>query len=191
MFTRGQINILKDLSQDVLGDENRWRHVLKTMPVLDGYKTIVGPKMNVTEFRRRTGQVVETHVKTGEKEERKIPVHREMTFEELESALIAAKEMKDLGTLMKTNEQVFYETVADKYINGTIINKAMLVVPDDQKEAFNEILGMLTDEQKEVLNPYIVDKTDQNRFCVDGVKFVTEVAYRNRNNQQSSDQSPD
>lgn len=198
MFTRAQRNRLQDLSLQVLGAETAYVKLLKDpqFQVLENVKEVFEPFYydSVNEINSRTGKrsdrVVRKLYPTDKPIPKKlIPVYREMTFDELESALIAASEMKGFQAIneidTKNGSSVLYETLVTRYRDGTIINKPYLFVPEADRPEFDVSFEMLPQEQKDVLKPYVVPNSPKNgSFVVDGVKFVDELVFQNSNHSE-------
>jgi hypothetical protein len=110
--------------------------------------------------------------------EKDVLVTRPMTFEELEVAMVAALEMKNFAEIHKSGESVFYEELVRRHRSGVLLNRPYLVVPPDEKDAFDGLLKELPEEQQKFLAEYIVPNKNNNLFCVDGATFVTELTYQ-------------
>ena len=189
MFTRAQRNRLQELSLQVLGSETAYAKLIKDpqFQVITGVKEVEEscyydhiPVVNQRTGKKSFKSVKRFFNKDNPPQKKQIPLFREMTFDELESALIAASEMKGFQALLDTDASVFYETIVAKYLDGTIINRPFLFVAEADKPEFDSTFSILTEEQKNVLGSYVVPNMPKSgTFVVDGVKFVDELVYRN------------
>jgi len=192
MFNRTEINRLRELSLFVLGKESGYQKLLQdpSFKILTGYK----------ETEERVSYVdvpVKKDAKTGRikyRRERKenvkpyplvsVPQYRDLTFLEIEGALLGASEMKSFEALVRQDEGVFYETLIHRYNDGTIINKPLLVVSEADKEEYDSLFALLPDLQKDVISKYVVSAPKQGAFSVSGNKFVAELVYQNKHKEE-------
>ena len=207
MFNRSQINRLKELSLQVLGNENAFTKLLKDkqFQVLASVKEVEEsfyydyiPVKNSKNGRVTQHAVKKFYPKDKPFPKKQIPVYREMTFDELESALIAASEMKGFQALNEidirstkegTESSLLYETLVAKYKDGTIINKPFLHVTEADRPEFETSFEMLPEDQKSVLKQYVVPNAPKNgSFVVDGLKFLYELVYHNTHQDKPEEQ---
>ena len=196
MFNKSQRNRLQELSLQVLGSQNAYEKILKDpqFQVVTGIKEVSEPFYYEDVQRKSVKQgktkytfqrVKKLYPKDQEAPKRQIPSYREMTFEELESALIAASEMKGFQALLSVDEKVFYETLIGKYLDGTIINRPYLFVAESEKPEFDKSMEYLHEDQKELLKQYVVPNAPKRgTFVVSGIKFVDELIYQNSHHSE-------
>ena len=182
MFNRAQINELNALSKDAFKIESYWRkiHEHKQYQVVEGFKENVYYR-KYENVRNPVGSIElkRSPLKRDEKLP-EVPVTRPMTFDELKSALVAVIEMQNFAAIHRENESTFYEEVVKRYINGSILNKPVLTVLDNERESFDKYFAQLPDYQQEILKPYVVKFAQKGAFAVDGVRFLLELIGQNK-----------
>ena len=195
MFTRSERNRLEELSLSVLGNAKGYVKLLKdpAFKVLTGYKETqetffykdvpvkIDPKTGKTKFiRERVSYPKDQPLGKVTR-----PVYRDLTFLEIEGALIGASEMKGFTELLSRDEDLFYEEVVRKYKDGSLINKPNLYVPESDKAEFEGLFSTLPADQQTVLRPYVVAQQNNGVFSISGLNLVTELVYQNTHTDET------
>lgn len=184
MFTREQRSRLESLSLDLFGTASKWQKVLKD-PNLQVLESVDEVKVEHQFIEVKKGKfqcvkVTEEQLKkAGQPLTQMKPSYRQMNYDELENALIAALEMKNFAQLNAQGETALYEELVKRYKKGTILNRPWLIVADTDRPEFDELFKDLPEDQKEVLKAYVVPNGNPKVFSVNGIKFVTELMYQN------------
>lgn len=189
MFTRAQINQLSELSQQVFADECRWKKLHKDpkLQVFDHYISVPDLYEYVPTRKKGKFTCVKKALDGKEPEMIQKPVFRQMNFEEMSSALLAALEVKQFASVYdKDNSAPLYELMVKKYRDGTIINRAFLTVPEVDKVEFDVLFEKLPEDQKKVLKPYVVPNQNPQILSVNGIQFVSELIYQNTHQESEA-----
>jgi|GEM_PF-5559679 len=199
MFNRSERNILQELSLQVLGSASAYQKLIKDpkFQIIIGFRDVVEdfyydyvPSKQLKNGKQKFTAIRRTYPKNEPIPAKKIPITREMTFDEIRTALIAASEMKGFQSLYDTDEIVFYETLVSKYLDGTILNKPFLHITEADRPEFDKDFENLPQSQQDVLKPYITQNSPRSGiFMVDGCKFLNELIYKNLNNEETIDTS--
>lgn len=192
MFNKIERQRLESLSLSVLGSTNAYTKLLKdpTFKVLVGYKEVEEKFYyhdKPVKYDARAGKTKTVREKIANQApypKVQQPVYRDLTFVELEGALLGASEMKGFSEILKRDEGLFYEELVRKYKDGSIINKPYLFVSEADKPEFDSLFEQLPQEQKDVLTPYVVPNQNQGVFSVTGSKLVAELVYQNSHSSQ-------
>jgi len=186
MFSLAERMILNQLSYKLYGAESKWQKIMKHQSMQVVYDTY-----NKQEFDYAKSQDGSLR-KTVKLVEKKMPLTRNMTFEEILSVLVTTLDKRVVSYITHKDNDFLHTLAASRAIRQELNFPIRIIISDNDKESFETKLKTLPEYVQEGVNQTLEHQKENGNYnssysVLNGLAFVNQLAELGDDNTKHQD----